>query len=498
LAAGGGVFMAAQVTMITEPKPRILRVFISYSKEDEKIAAAAFEAIRVALGPFADVFIDNALHFGVSFQDEIQKRLDETDLLVVIYSATLKLSYSFTGMELGYFIGTTRNQPAGRARRIVPIYLETPPDLLAGNEGINIGISRATLEMSLEEYSESLKIDSENRMVKFLSEFQEIVDKLREENGFPKLVKRPEEQDLCGLVRDMQLSIFSHLKTRPESTLKPQKQVTIKTSGLAVDSARTELPGDAVLVPVGTGNPMSIFGLQDQETTWEEFGKLTKNSKFRDSWIDAITSVVTSSLQGQLDVDNSQVIVSNDERHAFRVILTTGTRYFNGIREFNLYFVEYLRPRDFGDASTTLVLKGLELSCRFRFLFLEKNSEFSNMNIRIALPSRLHELGRSIERELNLFRRDAIEMGLDKANIWADFIDWQYLLKMSEAWRPLEAKIRDICVQIRGVKEDSGEIPRFRDSLADTVEQLETSIRPLNTQMICGLTDSLKRFCDCP
>jgi TIR domain len=483
--------------VISEPKPRILRVFISYAKEDEKIAVAAFEAIRTALGTFADVFIDNALQFGVSFQDEIKKRLDETDLLVVIYSATLKPSHSFTGMELGYFIGAMeRNQQPDRPRRIVPIYLDTPPDIIAGNEGINIGISRATLELSLEEYSQSLRIDSENRMVKFLAEFQEIVDKLREENGFPKVVKRPEEQDLLGLVRKMQLSIFSHLKTSPESTLKPQKQVTIKTSSLG--SERTDLPDDAALIPVGTGNPMSIFGLQNQEITWGEFGKLTKNSKFRDSWIDAITGVVASSLQGQLDVDNSQVIVSNDERHAFRVILTTGTRYFNGVREFNLYFVEYLRPRDFGDPATTLVLKGLELSCRFRFLFLEKNSEFSHMSIRIAMPNRLHELGRSIERELNLFRRDAIEMGLDKPNIWADFVDWQYLQKMSEEWRPLETRIRDICVQIRGVKEDAEEIPKLRDSLADTVEQLETAIRPLNTQMICGLTDSLKKFCACP
>src|SRR5208282_1136953 len=483
--------MAAHVTVISEPKPRILRVFISYAKEDEKIAAAAFEAIRTALGTFADVFIDNALQFGVSFQEEIQKRLDETDLLVVIYSAALKPSHSFTGMELGYFIGTMqRNQSSDRPRRIVPIYLDTPPDILAGNEGINIGISRSTLELSLEEYSASLKIDSENRMVKFLSEFQDIVDKLREENGFPKVQKRPEEQDLCGLVQKMQLSIFSHLKTSPESTLKPQKQVTIRTGDFAIDPMRTDLPADAVLMPVGTGNPMSIFGLQDQEISWEEFKKLTKNSKFRDSWIDAIISVVSSSLQGQLDVDNSQVIVSNDERHAFRVIFTTGTRYFNGIREFNLYFVEYLRPRDFGDSSTTLVLKGLELSCRFRFLFLEKNSEFSHMNIRIALPSRLHELGRSIERELNLFRRDAIEMGLDKPNIWADFVDWQCLQKMSEEWRPLEAKIRDICVKIRGVKEDSQEIPGLQNSLADTIKQLETDIRPLNTQVICQLTDS--------
>src|SRR3984893_1637167 len=194
--------------------------------------------------------MENALQFGLSFQDEMRKRLDETDLLVVIYSGALKASHSFTGMELGYFIGTMeRNQQPDRPRKIVPIYLDNPPDILSGNEGINIGISRATLELSLEEYSESLKIDSENRMVKFLSEFQEIVEKLREENGFPKVLKRPEEQDLCGLVRKMQLSIFSHLKTSPESTLKPQKQVTIKTSSVSLDSVRTDLQDDDVLTP---------------------------------------------------------------------------------------------------------------------------------------------------------------------------------------------------------------------------------------------------------
>lgn len=483
-------------SVIAEPKPRILRVFISYAREDEKIAIAAVDALRTALGPFADVFIDNALQFGLSFQEEIKKRLDLTDLLVVIYSGVLKHSHSFTGMELGYFIGVIeRDQQSHHQRRIVPIYLDDPPEILSGYEGIKIGISRATLALSLEEFSQDLKIDTDDRMVKFLSEYQEICDKVREENGFPKVGKRPEEQDLCGLVRKMQLSIFSHLKTNPESTLKPQKQITVKTSDSALESVKMELPGDALLVPVGTGAPMSIFGLPSQDLTWAEFGKLTQNSKFRNSWIDAITSVVTSSLQGQLDVDNSQLIVSNDERHAFRVILTTSTRYFNGLREFNLYFVEYLRPRDFGDHSSTLVLKGLELCCRFRFLFLEKNSEFSYMNVRMAQPARFHELVRNIERELNLFQRDAIEMGLDKAHVWADFVDWKYLQEMSAVWYPLDAKIREKCRQIRGIKEDSDALFQHRDSLADTIEELETTIQPLNTQLIRGLTDTLKKIC---
>jgi hypothetical protein len=488
-----------RVTSISEVKPRIFRVFISYAKEDEKIAAAVFDAVRIALGVFADVFIDTALRFGLSFQDEIKRRLDDTDLLIVIYSAALKPSHSFTGMELGYFIGVMeRDQAASRQRRIVPVYLEAPPDLLAGNEGINIGISRATLEMSLEEYTQSLQVDSENRMVKFLLEFQDVVDKVREANGFPNVRKRAEEQDICGLVRKMQLSIFAQLKSTPESTLKPQKQIVIRTSDSALESAGRELPADAVLSPSGTGNPLSIFGLPSQEMSWAEFCKLTQDSKFRNSWTDAVTTVVRSSLQGQLDVDNSQVIISNDERHAFRVILTTGTRYFNGTREFNLYFVEYLRPKEFGDRATSLVLKGLELCCRFRFLFLEKNSEFSHMNLRIAERSRFIELVRNIERELNLFRRDSIEAGLDRANVWADFVDWRYLQKMSEEWRPLESQIRDYCAKIRAVDlENPDTLPNLQNALADLINQLETKMRPLSTQLICGLTDSLKQLCSC-
>jgi len=247
-------------------------------------------------------------------------------------------------------------------------------------------------------------------------------------------------------------------------------------------------------MPVGSGNPMSIFGLPSTETTWGDFQRLIKTAKFRDSWIDAITGVVTSSLQSQLDVDNSQVIVSQDEKHAFRVILTSGTKYFNGVREFNLYFVEYLKQADFGDQSTTLLLKGLELSCRFRFLFLERNSEFSSMSIRIANPASIRDVARRMERELNLLRRDALEVGLDKANVWANFVDWAHLVRMSEAWQPLELKIRENLSEIRSCHQGSESLPVLRESLAASIQELETALKPLNAELIDELTDKLKQY----
>jgi len=134
----------------TDAKQRVFRLFISYAKEDEKIAIAVSNAVQTALGPSAEVFIDSGLRFGLAFQDEIKKKLDETDVLVVIHSGSLKPAFAFPGMELGYFIHCMQSESIlDFPRRIVPIYLETPPDVLAGTEGVNIGISRATLSRSL-------------------------------------------------------------------------------------------------------------------------------------------------------------------------------------------------------------------------------------------------------------------------------------------------------------------------------------------------------------
>src|SRR6516164_9414700 len=84
--------------------PRVFRLFISYAREDAKVAIAVFNALQSALGPSAEVFIDSGLRFGLNFEEEIRRRLDQTDTLVVINSNALKPAFGFTGMELGYFI----------------------------------------------------------------------------------------------------------------------------------------------------------------------------------------------------------------------------------------------------------------------------------------------------------------------------------------------------------------------------------------------------------
>ena len=135
-----------------ESKPQPFRFFISYARENHNIATAVKDAIQTATGPGAFVFMDVALPFGVSFEKEIKNRLDETNILVVVHSEILKSAFAFPGLELGYFTrAMEREARTDFPRRITPIYLEKPPDAVADKQGINIGISRATMNMSVAE-----------------------------------------------------------------------------------------------------------------------------------------------------------------------------------------------------------------------------------------------------------------------------------------------------------------------------------------------------------
>src|SRR5262249_29219593 len=88
----------------TEVRQERFQFFISYAHEARRIADAVERVIKAGMGPSADVFMDEALSFGVSFEQEIKKKLDETNVLVVVHSGILKPAFAFPGLELGYFI----------------------------------------------------------------------------------------------------------------------------------------------------------------------------------------------------------------------------------------------------------------------------------------------------------------------------------------------------------------------------------------------------------
>jgi hypothetical protein len=241
---------------------------------------------------------------------------------------------------------------------------------------------------------------------------------------------------------------------------------------------------------------MGIFGLPDAAITWQNFLTSTAISKYADSWRQAITSVIGSSFPDRVNVDNSQIVISEDESKSYRLILTTCTKYYDDRREFSLYFVEALKRGDFGRDDTSILLKGLEIVCRFRFIFLELDSEFSANSIRATAVTRLVDKVVRLIKEIDLLGRDSRDAGLDQPNIWRQFVDWDNVLSMFGEYEPREARLREVAGEIIKNRGHPAAIEPLRIELAAVVADLETMSRPYNTLLIRAMSAKLQSLVD--
>ena len=226
----------------------------------------------------------------------------------------------------------------------------------------------------------------------------------------------------------------------------------------------------------------------------EKFLSSTADNRLCDSWREAITSVVMSSFPDRVNVDNSQIILSSDEVKAYRVILTKATKYYDDCREFSVYFVELLNRADYGDEATSNLLKGLQLVCRFRFMFLETDSEFSSQNVLTINIDRLPDLARRLLKELGLLQKDARDAGLDEPKVWRKYVTWEHIKSMSDEYRPREIKLRDIIGRIAAAKGQSAALTPLRQELSLVLEEMENAIRPENTLLMREMARKLEEM----
>jgi TIR domain len=462
-----------------------LKVFVSYASEDSGIAIALSKGLTEHLGSdFASIWIDKeGLRVGFDIDVQLRMELDDTDILLVVYTGQQKPSHGFTGIEVGYFMAVMKNaQNPITPRRIIPFFLDEPPDGAAGISGVSFGIKKSTLAWSHSDYSKSLdSLTDDHPMVLFFRELEIAMDAFRKRVGLGP--SETDSADRLKHVRDLLSAIFVLLKKRKEIETNPQRKVVVRvTEPLRPDAS--ELPKTARLVPEGTEKTMSIFGMPEEEVLWEDFLQRAQ-PRNRYVWKDVIEKVVTSSLSG-LEADNSQVVMSHSQAQLYRVILSRSTRFYDGSHEFDLYFVEVVRRDDYGSRDTTTVLKALGLCCRFRFMFFEYDSEFSAHNIRTKSDAEMRGIARSLARELNFLQRDSVQAGLNETKTWALVLeDWPKVEEMYKKYYPIEEEIREATDLILNSNEP--DIRSGQEKLAAAIQKLDESFRVDNANCISAL-----------
>jgi hypothetical protein len=481
-------------TRSSELEPPVLRIFISYASEDREIALAVGETLKGALDDdFAEINLDKwFMEAGIEFATQIRKKLEQTDIFIVISTGIEKESHSFTGMEVGYFMRVMEGRE-GRPGRMVPLFLKSAPATMSSVQGIGIGFDSKVLNLLPKAFDAQNDVGPTDPMCAFVGGLQKRVDEVRASIRMKPVTLRP-EQNPIACVKTMRRKIFQILRKKAEIAFRPQKQVLFTTTDAAFSKSRPDLPADARLQPDPSGSPMSIFGLPDVDMTWESFLTSISGTEYCDSWRQAITSVISSSFPDKINVDNSQVVISADKTKSYRIILTACTKYFDDRREFSLCFVEGLRRKDFGNDNTSLLLKGLDIACRFRFLLLEVDSEFSHNNISLTRPSDLPGLGHSLIRELDLLERDARDAGLHQTSVWSNFVAWPRLRKMVEEYQPQEQALRGVIRKILELQDKPDDLAGLQKEMASIVLGIETTMRPANALVVRSMASQLKQM----
>ena len=506
---GIGTFTAQTFTCFFMPLQK-LNLFISYAHEDSTIAVAVLNMLQQTFGEsLAEVFLDiEGIRLGGDIKDGIKNALKRADVLIVVSTGVGRPSHDWTGFELGYFEAThaDKNTDEGVRGKVITICLETSvPGAIQTRRYVPLGIRPALLERSREEFEKNLEIVKNDEFILFLGDILEATE------GIKLADRRDLLDEYKRKVKEFKAEIFRVLKGRVRRIRKPQKQFLIRYDSSALNETRQDLPGNASIT--GIGGALSLFGISDDDTTlfrkeldggakaaaalngttisWEAFRGLVSNHPLGEFWCASLARVVISAGVQTVDVDNSQVIASHDQVHRYRLVLTTSTTFYNNEVEASLYLVEALTRRDYGWPDTTLLLKGLHIVCRFRFLFLESDSDFYHFNVKRLAAGLLPNTARQLVGELDLLYSDMLQADLHKPGSWKAFVPLDQLEKMSMVWAPIEEAIRKLCADAVRESGNHEALTRLSSELAAQLKKIEEQMTDHNVTLIKSMASKL-------
>jgi len=445
-----------------------LNVFISYAHEDQKIAAAMTGMLKDIFGDDIDVFYDKeCLRPGESIDETIKSELKKADTMLVISTGLVRTSHSWTGFELGYFDAThepTSGVTSVRGKAISICTYDDVPPTEENRRYVPLKIEKELLDADPIRAAKTIGIGDSDELLQLIADF------VLEINGI-KLSEKKAHFDACKRhAQGFKLAVVEVFKTRVKDVRKPQRQFLIRYNVKDVDPGHDDLPAEATITSLGES--ISLFGIPNSDPAlldvevnelvlvgkrdkgiikaksmkWGQLLKLIATDPLALHWGSALSRVVISA-GSPIDADNSQIILTHNDDRRYRLILTTSTTFHDGTVEASVYLVEIPRRKDYGRQDTTLLLKGLDIVCRFRFLFLESQSDFYWFNVDGWGPTRLPNMARQLLTELGLMQTEATEAELHKPGTWAAFVSIKELESMMGTWLPLEAEIRKLCLR---------------------------------------------------
>jgi hypothetical protein len=490
-----------------------LRIFISYTHDDQKIASELEGLFNGALGPAVHVFRDEtSIGYGDDIRDTIVEELEKADVLVALIAGGQPASaLSWVGWEMGTFETAWRMRKKAKDPRVDPseesvvgrvVVLcngETSLGPQSGRKTVRLGIPTTIMsEPPTDEERERFR--GETRGNTELEDLVRTMEGLVEDGKHQNWI-HDRQKGIDILVTDFKEHAFKALKSRVRRVYKPTKQLVVRFGVTAHPNADTGLTDEARLIFAGLTS--EVFGLQQDdpslfrkveeppigveryETTWGKFKDAVMHHRYGAYWRDVIEQAVLGAKKGGAALDGNLVLVAdNEQRH--RVVATTVTTFFNNDCEVSLYLIEALQRRDRGEEASSNLLNGITIVCRFRFAFLEFKSEFYHKNFRTKFGTPQAK-AKELLMELDYLRSEATHANLEKPGAWMEYMSEPRLTAMMLLWSDVEIKLRAACDALlsRPVDETTNEncIEASVEEIVSQLKRIDADLRPFNAEL---------------
>ena len=475
-----------------------INVFLSYAREDQAIADAVAAMLRKAFYDTFDITMMSEFPVGLNWRRLIDDAIETTDIMIAIATGRLKPGHSFTGYEIGCFMTSVRFKPnMGIAptlpRRMIPFaVLDKTPATVNDFEGIDINpddlhavrfdATRAVSE--IQNLSSDGSDTATKGVVKFLSDIQDVINQALPGSD-TKLSHGQHRIDFFNtLALDLCQQLFADICNRERSVVIPKSKLIIRVQPGA--QAGQNLLANAVVQ--AQGPCYDSFGLhqEDQSYDWNDFLKFASSADISYSWNEAFRALLISLSTNDFVENNT--ILSFDRKRAFRIFVARLTTLYSGAREYHIYVIPLLKPKDYGDPTTTVLLRALQVSLGYRFMFLEGPSPFSPNIIRATQLSDLPSTVSAMQSALNLLLQLADDGGLSNPGVVVSLLGVDGIEEIYASWDKEKKGLYDAAGRILTGAIDPGVKAAF-------VAQLNTfceHTRDLNKRYTARVMDALQ------
>lgn len=258
-----------------------------------------------------------------------------------------------------------------------------------------------------------------------------------------------------------------------------------------------ELPAETQLEFIG--RDFAIFNINPPpgRISWADFTQQVSRGDTTTAWTDIIKSQAVMAQRGEFG-ENRRLLASSDRTRFFRMFISRSALLYNGVTELHIDVVE-VKARNYGDETTTMLLKAINVGLMYRSLFLEgKSSDFSPEAIRATLPRDLPAATSELLQELDYVLWQSTEAELAKPKniqtIWPPQQRGELEGRLKE-WEKVKSDLEASARKVLRASDDQ-ELELAKNNFEDCLTSFCSVTAPMNKEFlgrVLGQLDGLVR-----